>query len=45
VRISVSLPDEMMEDLKEKANTEGARSIASVIRQAVDSYLEKGETK
>lgn len=41
MRISVSLTDEQLSDIKDRANAEGARSIASIIREAVELWLEQ----
>ena len=43
MRISVSIGEELMGQLKQKAESEGARSLASIIREAMEMWLEEGK--
>lgn len=43
MRISVSLGEELMDELKQKAESEGARSLASIIREALEMWLERNK--
>lgn len=37
----MSIGEELMDQLKQKAESEGARSLASIIREALEMWLEE----
>lgn len=39
--LTLTIPDELLEDLRAKADSEGGRSVSSVIREACTEKLER----